>query len=193
MTAVCIFSYQSSFFLACSCLLSALLKNTAEVRFEVAIVGFHADSAMKAGIATRESGYMRYSGFKVIKEALTGHKGWTPAWRDPEPRPHYDIVIIGGGGHGLATAHYLAKDLRQKKIAVIEKGWIGGGNVGATPRSSARTICWMATSRFMNSRSNFGKGLEQDFNYNAMISQRGILNLIHPTPSAMRLRGAAMP
>jgi len=73
---------------------------------------------------------MRYSGFKVIKEALTGHKGWTPAWRDPAPQAHYDIIIIGGGGHGLATAHYLAKVFDQKRIAVIEKGWIGGGNVG---------------------------------------------------------------
>ncbi|TVQ05119.1 MAG: FAD-dependent oxidoreductase, partial [Roseinatronobacter sp.] len=73
---------------------------------------------------------MRYSGFRVIKEALTGHKGWTPAWRDPQPKPKYDILIIGGGGHGLATAYYLAKEFRQSNIAVIEKGWIGGGNVG---------------------------------------------------------------
>ena len=60
---------------------------------------------------------MRYSGIKVIKEALTGHKGWKPAWREPDPKPHYDIVIIGGGGHGLATAHYLAKVYKQKKIS----------------------------------------------------------------------------
>ena len=65
---------------------------------------------------------MRSSGLHILKEALTGHKGWKPAWRDPEPQAAYDIVIIGGGGHGLATAYYLAKEFKQKKIAVLEKG-----------------------------------------------------------------------
>ena len=73
---------------------------------------------------------MKYSGFKVIKEALTGHRGWGPAWRSPEPSSEYDYIIIGGGGHGLATAYYLAKEFKQSRIAVLEKGWIGGGNVG---------------------------------------------------------------
>jgi methylglutamate dehydrogenase subunit A len=73
---------------------------------------------------------MRYSGFRILKEALTGHKGWQPVWRDPDPKPQYDIVIVGGGGHGLATAHYLASKFGQPVMAVIEKGWIGGGNVG---------------------------------------------------------------
>ncbi len=73
---------------------------------------------------------MSYSGFRVIREALTGHKGWKPAWRDPDPQSGYDIVIVGGGGHGLATAHYLAKVYGKTRIAVLEKGWIGGGNVG---------------------------------------------------------------
>ncbi|MDT2049295.1 MAG: FAD-dependent oxidoreductase, partial [Planktomarina sp.] len=73
---------------------------------------------------------MRYSGFRFIKEALTGHKGWKPAWRDLAPRANYDYIIIGGGGHGLATAYYLARNHGAKNIAVLEKGWIGGGNVG---------------------------------------------------------------
>ena len=73
---------------------------------------------------------MRYSALKIIKEALTGHKGWKPVWRKPEPKPAYDIIIIGGGGHGLATAHYLASKFEGKNIAVLEKSWIGGGNVG---------------------------------------------------------------
>ena len=73
---------------------------------------------------------MRYSGFRVIAEALTGHKGWKPAWRDPAPQAAYDYIIVGGGGHGLATAYYLAKEFKQARIAVLEKGWIGGGNVG---------------------------------------------------------------
>jgi ribulose 1,5-bisphosphate synthetase/thiazole synthase len=94
---------------------------------------------------------MRYSGFRVIAEALTGHKGWKPVWRDPAPKAEYDYIIVGGGGHGLATAYYLAKEFRQARIAVLEKGYLGGGNVGATPRSSARTTCWTATSRSTNS------------------------------------------
>lgn len=73
---------------------------------------------------------MRYSGFRVIKEALLGHRGWGAAWRDAEPQLAYDIVIIGGDGHGLATAYYLAKIYGGKRIAVLEKGWIGSGNVG---------------------------------------------------------------
>lgn len=66
---------------------------------------------------------MRYSGLQIIKQALTGQKGWGRAWRGPEPQPHYDIIIIGGGGRGLATAYYLAKEYGQKRIAVLEKGW----------------------------------------------------------------------
>ena len=73
---------------------------------------------------------MRYSGFRVIAEALTGHKGWKPVWRDPAPKAEYDYIIVGGGGHGLATAYYLAKEFGQARIAVLEKGYLGGGNVG---------------------------------------------------------------
>lgn len=68
-----------------------------------------------------------YSAFRLLREALTGHKGWKPVWRDPEPQASYDYIIVGGGGHGLATAHYLAKTFRKARIAVLEKGWIGGG------------------------------------------------------------------
>ena len=73
---------------------------------------------------------MRYSALKIITEALTGNKGWKPVWRDPVPKPEYDVVIIGGGGHGLATAYYLAKEFGIKNVAVLEKGWLGSGNVG---------------------------------------------------------------
>ncbi|MEO8531508.1 MAG: FAD-dependent oxidoreductase, partial [Deltaproteobacteria bacterium] len=73
---------------------------------------------------------MRYSALNILKQGLTGNKGWTPVWRTPEPKAEYDIVIIGGGGHGLATAYYLAKNHGLTNIAVLEKGYIGSGNIG---------------------------------------------------------------
>jgi len=137
---------------------------------------------------------MRYSGIKVIKEALTGHKGWKPAWREPDPKPHYDIVIIGGGGHGLATAHYLAKVYKQKNIAVIEKGWIGGGNVGRNTTIIRSNYLLDGNEPFYELSLKLWEGLEQDVNYNAMVSQRGIMNLIHSDAQrdAFVRRGNAM-
>ena len=137
---------------------------------------------------------MRYSGFKVIKEALAGHKGWTPAWREPEPKSHYEIVIIGGGGHGLATAHYLAKIYKQKNIAVIEKGWIGGGNVGRNTTIIRSNYLLDGNEPFYEFSLKLWEGLEQDLNYNAMVSQRGIMNLIHSDAQrdAFVRRGNAM-
>jgi sarcosine oxidase subunit beta len=137
---------------------------------------------------------MRYSGFKVIKEALTGHKGWTPAWRDPEPQPSYDVVIIGGGGHGLATAYYLAKQFGGKRIAVLEKGWIGGGNVGRNTTIIRSNYLLDGNEPFYEFSLKLWEGLEQDLNYNAMVSQRGILNLVHTDAQrdAARRRGNAM-
>ena len=122
---------------------------------------------------------MRYSGFRVIKEALTGHKGWTPAWRSPEPKAHYDIIVIGGGGHGLATAYYLAKQFKEKSVAVLEKGWIGGGNVGRNTTIIRSNYLLDGNEPFYEFSLKLWEGLEQDFNYNAMISQRGIINLFH--------------
>ncbi len=137
---------------------------------------------------------MRYSGFRVIKEALTGHKGWTAAWRDPEPQTHYDIVIIGGGGHGLATAYYLAKKYTKKRIAVLEKGWIGGGNVGRNTTIIRSNYLLNGNEPFYELSLKLWEGLEQDLNYNAMVSQRGILNLFHSDPQrdAFVRRGNAM-
>ena len=73
---------------------------------------------------------MAYSALKLIKETLTGHQGWKPVWRKATPKKEYDIVIVGAGGHGLATAYYLASEYKTAKVAVLEKGWVGGGNVG---------------------------------------------------------------
>ena len=137
---------------------------------------------------------MRYSGFRVLQQALTGHKGWRPAWRDPDPKPHYDIVIIGGGGHGLATAYYLAREFQQANIAVIEKGWIGGGNVGRNTTIIRSNYMLDGNEPFYEFSLKLWEGLEQDFNYNAMVSQRGILNLIHSDAQrdAFTRRGNAM-
>ncbi|MEP2031318.1 MAG: sarcosine oxidase subunit beta family protein [Paracoccaceae bacterium] len=137
---------------------------------------------------------MRYSGLRVIKEALTGHKGWTPAWRDPEPKKQYDIVIIGGGGHGLAAAFYLAKHYGCKNIAVLEKGWIGGGNVGRNTTIIRSNYLLDGNEPFYELSLKLWEGLEQELNYNAMVSQRGILNLIHSDPQrdAFVRRGNAM-
>ncbi|GAA6180094.1 sarcosine oxidase subunit beta family protein [Shimia sp. NS0008-38b] len=137
---------------------------------------------------------MRYSGFRVIKEALTGHKGWTPAWRDVAPQDAYDYVIIGGGGHGLATAYYLAKEFGGARIAVLEKGWIGGGNVGRNTTIVRSNYLLEGNGPFYEFSLKLWEGLEQDFNYNAMVSQRGILNLVHTDAQrdAARRRGNAM-
>ncbi|WP_306150272.1 MULTISPECIES: sarcosine oxidase subunit beta family protein [unclassified Roseibium] len=137
---------------------------------------------------------MTYSGFRLIKEALTGHKGWKVAWRDPEPQPHYDFVIVGGGGHGLATAHYLAKVYRKSSIAVLEKGWIGGGNVGRNTTIIRANYLLPGNEPFYEHSLRLWEGLEQDLNYNAMVSQRGIMNLIHTDAQrdAFRRRGNSM-
>ena len=137
---------------------------------------------------------MRYSAMRILKEALTGHKGWKPVWRDPEPQPAYDYVIVGGGGHGLATAYYLAKEFGQARIAVLEKGYLGGGNVGRNTTIIRSNYLLDGNGPFYEFSLKLWEGLEQDFNYNAMVSQRGIINLIHTDAArdAATRRGNAM-
>jgi len=122
---------------------------------------------------------VRYSALKVFKEALTGHKGWRPVWRKADPKSSYDIIIIGGGGHGLATAHYLASKFNKKNIAVLEKAWIGGGNVGRNTTIIRSNYLLNGNEAFYEMSLKLWEGLEQDVNYNAMVSQRGIINLYH--------------
>ncbi|NIZ60220.1 sarcosine oxidase subunit beta [Sedimentitalea sp. CY04] len=137
---------------------------------------------------------MTYSGFRVIREALTGHKGWRPVWRDSKPKPSYDFVIIGGGGHGLATAYYLAREFGEANIAVVEKGWIGGGNVGRNTTIIRSNYLLDGNEPFYEFSLKLWESLEQELNYNAMVSQRGILNLVHSDAQrdAARRRGNAM-
>ena len=137
---------------------------------------------------------MRYSLFQVLKEGLTGHRGWRPAWRDPSPQAEYDTLIIGGGGHGLATAYYLAKVFGGRRIAVLEKGWIGGGNVGRNTTIVRANYLLDGNQPFYEFSLKLWESLEQELNYNAMVSQRGILNLYHSDAQrdAYRRRGNAM-
>ena len=137
---------------------------------------------------------MRYSAFKIFTQGLTGNKGWKPVWREPEPKPEYDIVIIGGGGHGLATAYYLAKEFGITNVAVLEKGWLGSGNIGRNTTIIRSNYMLPGNEPFYEFSMKLWENLEQDFNYNAMISQRSILNLIHSDAQrdAFIRRGNAM-
>ncbi|MGO4125769.1 sarcosine oxidase subunit beta family protein [Inquilinus sp. YAF38] len=137
---------------------------------------------------------MRYSIFSVLGQALRGQKGWTPAWRDAAPKPDYDVIIVGGGGHGLATAHYLAKEHGITRVAVLEKGWIGGGNVGRNTTIIRSNYLLPGNIPFYEWSMKLWEGLEQDLNYNAMVSQRGVLNLFHSDAQrdAYARRGNAM-
>ena len=127
---------------------------------------------------------MHYSGFSLVKHALGGHKNWAPAWRDPEPKTDYDVIIIGGGGHGLATAYYLARNHGITNVAVLEKGYLGGGNVGRNTTIVRSNYMLNANGRFYEHGLKLWEGLSQDLNYNVMFSQRGVLNLAH-TPGQM--------
>lgn len=122
---------------------------------------------------------MRFNALRILAEGLTGNKGWTPHWRDPEPKPEYDIVIIGGGGHGLATAYYLAKEHGLTNVAVVEKGYIGGGNVGRNTTIVRANYVLPGNSEFYSHSLKLWEGLERELNYNVMHSQRGIINLFH--------------
>ncbi|WP_147124348.1 sarcosine oxidase subunit beta family protein [Shimia ponticola] len=122
---------------------------------------------------------MRFSAFEILKQGLTGNKGWKPHWRSPEPKSHYDVIIVGGGGHGLATAFYLAKEHGITNVAVLEKGYIGGGNVGRNTTIVRANYGLEGNSQFYSHSLKLWENMEADFNFNAMHSQRGIINLFH--------------
>ncbi|MBO6777718.1 MAG: sarcosine oxidase subunit beta family protein [Marinibacterium sp.] len=122
---------------------------------------------------------MGFSGFRVLKEGLTGNSGWTPQWRDPAPKDEYDIVIIGGGGHGLSAAYYLAREHGLTNVAVLEKGYLGGGNIGRNTTIVRANYFLEGNSQFYSYSMKLWEGLELELNYNVMHSQRGQISLFH--------------
>jgi sarcosine oxidase subunit beta len=122
---------------------------------------------------------MRFSGMRVLAEGLRGNRGWRPHWRRPDPKRAYGMVIIGGGGHGLSTAYYLAKNHGITDIAVLEKGYLGGGNVGRNTTIVRANYFLPGNSEFYSHSLKLWEGLEDDLNFNVMHSQRGLINLFH--------------
>lgn len=121
----------------------------------------------------------KYSIFSLVRNALSYHENWQTAWRSPDPKQEYDVIIIGGGGHGLATAYYLAKVHGITNVAVIEKGWIGGGNTGRNTTIVRSNYLWDESTNLYEKSMKLWEGLAQDLNYNVMFSQRGVMNLGH--------------
>ena len=137
---------------------------------------------------------MKYSIFSLARNALRDHQDWPRAWRSPRPKRHYDAVIIGGGGHGLATAYYLAKLHGMRNVAVIEKGWLGGGNTGRNTTIIRSNYFLEANAHFYEHSLKLWEGLSQDLNFNVMYSPRGVINLAHSNADldAHARRGNAM-
>ncbi|MEO0387810.1 MAG: FAD-dependent oxidoreductase, partial [Pseudomonadota bacterium] len=122
---------------------------------------------------------MRYSAWQIFSKAFKPASAWAPIWREPDPKPAYDVIIIGGGGHGLATAYYLARNHGLTNVAVLEKGYLGGGNIGRNTTIVRANYHLDGNTEFYSHSLKLWEGLEQDLNYNLMMSQRGIINLAH--------------
>ncbi|MGQ2901954.1 sarcosine oxidase subunit beta family protein [Neoaquamicrobium sediminum] len=127
-----------------------------------------------------------YSAFGLLREGLRGHSGWQPAWRSPQPKPRYDAVIIGGGGQGLATAYYLAKNHGITNVAVLEKGWLGGGNTGRNTATIRSNYFYPESVALYDFSLKLYEGLSRELNYNVMLSQRGVVT-VASSPAEMEM------
>ncbi|MDB5575504.1 MAG: sarcosine oxidase subunit beta [Bradyrhizobium sp.] len=121
----------------------------------------------------------RYSALRLVKEGLTGQRGWQPAWRSPEPQARYDVLVVGAGGHGLATAYYLAKVHGVRNVAVLERGWLGGGNTGRNTAVIRSNYYYPESAALYDLSLRLYEGLSRELNYNIMLSQRGMITLMH--------------
>ena len=121
----------------------------------------------------------RFSAFSLFRQGLGGHKGWKPQWRNAAPKPSYDAIIVGGGGHGLGAAYYLASQFGMRNIAVVEKGWIGGGNTGRNTTIIRSNYLFDESAALYDHALKMWEGLSQELNYNVMFSQRGVMMLAH--------------
>jgi len=121
----------------------------------------------------------KFSIWSLLRNAASYHEGWQRQWRSPEPQREYDAVVVGGGGHGLATAYYLAKEHGLRNIAVVERGWLGGGNTARNTTIVRSNYLWDEATHLYEKSMKLWEGLSQDLNYNVMFSQRGVMNLGH--------------
>ena len=128
----------------------------------------------------------RYSAFSVLREGLNRQRGWRPVWRSPDPKPSYDVIIVGGGGHGVATAYYLAKRHGVSRVAVVEKGWLGGGNSGRNTTVIRSNYYYPESAALYDLALRSYETLASELNFNVMVSQRGILTLAH-SPAEMEI------
>lgn len=122
---------------------------------------------------------MKYSAWSLLRGALSGQQNWAPAWLSPDPKPRYDAIVVGGGGHGLATAYYLAKNHGLTNVAVLERGWIGGGNTGRNTTIVRSNYLYPESARLYDFSLRLYEGLARELNFNIMLSQRGLVLLAH--------------